>query len=71
MNNRVTPWLLAALLGFGVPTAGAAEFKVLVVMSYEVDNPWVQEIRAGVESVLAPLSDILYFHLNTKVDRDG
>ncbi len=71
MHNPVTPWLLAALLWFGLPAASAAEFKVLVVMSYEADNPWVQEIRAGVESVLGPVSDILYFHLNTKVDRDG
>jgi len=71
MNHPVIPWLLAALLGIFAPNANAAEFKVLVVMSYEEDNPWVQEIRAGVESVLAPLSDIVYFYLNTKVDRDG
>lgn len=71
MINPVTPWLLAALLGIFAPNTNAAEFKVLVVMSYEEDNPWVQEIRAGVESVLAPLSDIVYFYLNTKVDRDG
>jgi ABC-type uncharacterized transport system substrate-binding protein len=71
MNNAVFPWLLAAFLGFGAPAASAAEFKVLVVMSYEADNPWVKEIRAGVESVLGPVSDIVYFHLNTKIDRDG
>ncbi|WP_295444029.1 ABC transporter substrate binding protein [uncultured Thiodictyon sp.] len=71
MTNCVSSWLLAAVLGFGAPAASAAPFKVLVVMSYEADNPWVKEIRAGVESVLGPVSEIVYFHLNTKVDRDG
>jgi ABC-type uncharacterized transport system substrate-binding protein len=51
--------------------AAAAEFKVLVVMSYEEDNPWVKEIREGIDSVLRPLSDITYFHMNTKAHRDG
>lgn len=69
MNNFVSAWLLAAFLGLCVPAASGAQFKVLVVMSYEADNPWVKEIRAGVESVLGPMSDISYFHLNTKVDR--
>jgi ABC-type uncharacterized transport system substrate-binding protein len=71
MNNPVLPWLLAAFLGFGGPAACAVEFKVLVVMSYEADNPWVDEIRTGVDAVLGPVSEIVYFHLNTKVDPDG
>lgn len=51
--------------------AMAAEFKVLVVMSYEEDNPWVKEIREGIDSVLLPSSEIIYFHMNTKANRDG
>lgn len=71
MIKSLSLWLLAAFLLLGAPAASHAEFKVLVVMSYEADNPWVKEIRAGVESVLGPMSDIVYFYLNTKVDRDG
>ena len=71
MKYHLYSWILAAFLGLGALAASAAEFKVLVVMSYEVDNPWVKEIRAGVESVLGPMSDIVYFYLNTKVDRNG
>lgn len=63
--------LLAALVGVGVPAALAAEFKVLVVMSYEANNPWVKEIRDGVDSVLAASSAITYFHMDTKVNAAG
>ncbi len=51
--------------------AYAAEFKVLVVMSYEEDNPWVKEIREGIEGVLRSSSEITYFYMNTKANRDG
>jgi ABC-type uncharacterized transport system substrate-binding protein len=59
--------LLAVLFGAGANTATAAEFKVLVVMSYEANNPWVEEIRAGIDSVLGKSSAITYFHMDTKV----
>lgn len=49
----------------------AADFKVLVVMSYEEDNPWVREIREGIDGVLLPATEITYFHMNTKANRDG
>ncbi|MBK6357941.1 MAG: ABC transporter substrate-binding protein [Betaproteobacteria bacterium] len=49
----------------------AADFKVLVVMSYEEDNPWVREIREGIDGVLLPAAEITYFHMNTKANRDG
>jgi len=52
-------------------SAAAAEFKVLVVMSYEEDNPWVKEIREGIDGVLRSSSEITYFHMNTKVNRAG
>ena len=46
----------------------AAQFKVLVVMSYEETYPWVEEIREGIESVLADCCHIKYFYMNTKTD---
>lgn len=66
----LTLWLTGAL-GISAATAGAAEFKVLVVMSYEEHNPWVREIREGIDSVLGGTSEITYFYMNTKEDRAG
>ena len=63
--------LLAVLLGANATAAIAAEFKVLVVMSYEEDNPWVKEIRQGIDSVLGASSEITYFHMDTKVAPTG
>lgn len=54
-----------------VSNAMANEFKVLVVMSYEADNPWVKEIREGIDGVLRPAGAVTYFHMNTKADRAG
>lgn len=69
MKSVVVSLCAALLLVSGM--AGAAEFRVLVVMSYEEDNPWVKEIREGIDSVLRSSADITYFHMNTKADRDG
>lgn len=62
---------LATLLALSSAPAAAAEFKVLVVMSYEKDNPWVKEISEGIDSVLGSTSQVTYFHLNTKANREG
>lgn len=70
MKSRLSN-LLAALLIAGSTPVVAAEYKVLVVMSYEEDNPWVKEIREGIDGVLKPTADITYFHMNTKADRQG
>ncbi|MEF8753727.1 MAG: ABC transporter substrate binding protein [Accumulibacter sp.] len=51
--------------------AAATEFRVLVVMSYEDDNPWVKEIREGIDHVLRRSAEVTYFHMNTKVNREG
>ena len=37
-------------------------YKVLVVMSYEEDNPWCKEIREGIESVLSTSAELEYFY---------
>lgn len=69
LSTRAARLALAIPLAFFGGPALAAGFKVLVVMSYEEDNPWVREIREGIESVLGPENEIRVFHMNTKVDR--
>jgi ABC-type uncharacterized transport system substrate-binding protein len=58
---------LALLAG----SARAAPCEVLVVMSYEHEFPWVQEIEAGVDAVLTGKCRVTYFYLNTKRDFAG
>jgi len=45
--------------------------KVLTVMSYEEDNPWCEEIKEGIDSVLAPYCEVKYFYMDTKKDISG
>ena len=74
MNTRAIrlPLLLCALCIFtSNATAGEAPFNVLVVMSYERDNPWCQEIREGIEGVLAEHAELDYVYMNTKDDPAG
>jgi ABC-type uncharacterized transport system substrate-binding protein len=56
---------------FGCSLAMAAPFKVLVVMSYEEDNPWVAENRTGIEAVFGDAAEVTYLYMDTKVDRDA
>lgn len=59
-----------ALLSWA-PCAFSEKFKVLVVMSYEENYPWVMEIRQGIEPLLLDQSQIQYFYLNTKTNWEG
>jgi ABC-type uncharacterized transport system substrate-binding protein len=70
---RGVAFVLVCLAGAGLVhgTAHAAACKVLVVMSYERDFPWVQEIEAGVDSVLSGRCDVHYFYMNTKSSFSG
>jgi len=52
-------------------TMQAATPKILVVMSYEEDNRWSMEIREGVESILADMTETTYFYMDTKIDIEG
>ena len=73
-NHLASIVLFIALATFFVypATAQAARYKVLVVMSYEQDNPWCKEIKEGIDSVLAETSDITYFYMDTKINlEDG
>ena len=44
----------------------AAGFKILVVMSYEAENPWCLQIKEGIDSVLARTNELQYFYMETK-----
>lgn len=48
-----------------------ASFKVLVVMSYEENNPWCNEIKEGINSILSDTSEITYFYMDTKINIEG
>ncbi|MCW8885225.1 MAG: hypothetical protein OQK12_08205 [Motiliproteus sp.] len=64
------PYLCLALL-LATPSWASERFKVVVVMSYEENNPWCQEIKQGIDSVLADTSDIEYIYMDTKVNFAG
>ena len=66
----VGPWSLLILLLLCAQAHGKA-FTVLVVMSYEQDNPWCQGIKQGIESVLSPANKIVYFYMDTKKNFSG
>jgi len=58
-------------IGFMASIAEAASCKVLIVMSYEEDNPWCVEIKEGIDSVLASTCEVKYFYMDTKKDLKG
>ncbi|GAK50595.1 ABC-type uncharacterized transport system periplasmic component-like protein [Candidatus Moduliflexus flocculans] len=62
---------MSSILLSGVMPAHAAKYKVLVVLSYEEDYLWCQEIKQAVDSVLADSSEIRYFYMDTKKNPDG
>jgi len=53
------------------PEGEAASYKVLVVMSYESDFPWVLETKEGINATLADTCEVKYVYLNTKADFEG
>jgi ABC-type uncharacterized transport system substrate-binding protein len=52
-------------------SAQAAPYKVLVVMSYEVDFPWVKAMTEGIQSVLGDTHHLKYFYMDTKINHEG
>lgn len=54
-----------------VTESHAADHKVLVVMSYEQNNPWCREIKDGIDSVLSESSQVTYFYMDTKINLKG
>ncbi len=57
--------LLCLLYPFSA-MAAARRLRVLVVMSYEQEYPWVQAIRNGIDQALSSCCDTRYFYLDTK-----
>lgn len=60
--------ICASSLFLGQTASAEDRFKVLVVMSYKADNPWVQEIQTGIEGAIGDTSDISYIYMDTKID---
>lgn len=59
--------LLTILIGVILPgMLHGKEFQVLVVMSYDEGYAWANEIKEGVDSVLAKNSTVTYFWMDTK-----
>jgi ABC-type uncharacterized transport system substrate-binding protein len=44
---------------------------VLVVMSYEQNNPWCNEIKEGIETALKDQYKATYFYMDTKINMAG
>ena len=63
--------IAVAYLFFNIPKIEAASYKILVVMSYEEDNPWCREIKAGIDSVFVGKGDLKYFYMDTKKNLEG
>lgn len=59
--------VLASILLFVAPAVvSAAQYKVLVVMSYEENYPWCQEMKTAIDATLKETSDVRYFYMDTK-----
>ncbi|MDM8541317.1 ABC transporter substrate binding protein [Desulfococcaceae bacterium HSG9] len=67
----VSVLVVVSLLFMSVTVCQSAAYKVLVVFSYGTDFPWVREIKAGIDSVLAEKAEIRYFYMNTKKNLEG
>ncbi|GBC63151.1 ABC transporter substrate-binding protein [Desulfonema ishimotonii] len=59
-------WLVCCICGFLPQKSQAARHKVLVVFSYHDGYPWQQQVREGIESVLADSCEFRYFSMDTK-----
>ena len=69
--SYLTVIIAVMYLFFNIPMLEAASYKILVVMSYEEENPWCIQIKEGIDSVLAGDSTIKYFYMDTKKNFEG
>jgi ABC-type uncharacterized transport system substrate-binding protein len=65
---RLLGIIILCMIGLFSTTIQAAEFKVLVVMSYEQMNPWCIEIKEGIDSGLGDRCEVTYFYMDTKAN---
>ena len=66
--------ILLALIVMHIQPTWAFEPKktdVLVVMSYEQNNPWCKEIKEGIETALNDQYKATYFYMDTKINMAG
>jgi ABC-type uncharacterized transport system substrate-binding protein len=73
LSLRFTHIIHIILLLFiaGGSSASYAANRILVVMSYEENFYWSQEVKRGIEKVLAADNELHYFYMNTKTDFKG
>ena len=64
----LTIWLFFIMT---IPAVQASSCRILVVMSYEENNPWCREIKEGIDSVLSSRCVIKYFYMDTKINYNG
>jgi ABC-type uncharacterized transport system substrate-binding protein len=74
IRNWLSIQLLLAFIVFHIQPVWAFEPKkpdVLVVMSYEQNNPWCKEIKEGIEKTLKDQYRATYFYMDTKINMAG
>lgn len=65
------PLFIIFLASVTAIAGGPANYRVLVVMSYDDTVVWEKEVREGIESVLGGRCDIRFFYLDTKYNFSG
>lgn len=73
LSRRFTHFIHILLLLFiaGGSSSSYGASRILVVMSYEENFSWSQEVKRGIDMVLAADNEIHYFYMNTKTDFKG
>jgi ABC-type uncharacterized transport system substrate-binding protein len=69
--SSMMAFMAAICFFFNIPMIEAASYKIMVVMSYEQENPWCIQIKEGIDSVFAGNSDLKYFYMDTKKNIEG
>jgi len=60
--------LVWSLIGFVAQIGEAAQYKVLVVMSYEEAFSWGRDTKEGIDAGLADTCELKYFYMDTKTN---
>lgn len=75
MNKKHRIWIvlysILAIFSLSVQNSQAAQFKVLVAMSYSEQMLWEQEVRKGIEEALSGDCVLRFFYMHTKADLAG
>lgn len=65
--KRWSSVFLGVTLACSVQAAQDDPLNVMVVMSYEENNPWCQAIKRGIDTALGAHAQATYFYMDTKV----